>query len=65
MYTNTHIKQEILMLYITYNKSITVDFVGLAGKLVEYDVPSKLLDANSYFSKLVAEYWSSCKRNSQ
>ncbi|XP_030490551.2 ABC transporter C family member 8 [Cannabis sativa] len=35
------------------------------GKLVEYDEPSKLLDANSYFSKLVAEYWSSCSRNSQ
>ncbi|PON35730.1 ATP-binding cassette containing protein [Parasponia andersonii] len=34
------------------------------GKLVEYDEPLKLLDSNSYFSKLVAEYWSSCKRNS-
>ncbi|XP_015866661.3 ABC transporter C family member 8-like [Ziziphus jujuba] len=34
------------------------------GKLVEYDEPSELLDANSYFSKLVAEYWSSCRRNS-
>ncbi|XP_020415144.1 ABC transporter C family member 8-like [Prunus persica] len=33
------------------------------GKLVEYEEPSKLLDTNSYFSKLVAEYWSSCKRN--
>ncbi|KAL6137259.1 hypothetical protein ACLB2K_062551 [Fragaria x ananassa] len=33
------------------------------GKLVEYDEPSKLLDTNSYFSKLVAEYWSSCHRN--
>ncbi|PQM33365.1 ABC transporter C family member 8-like [Prunus yedoensis var. nudiflora] len=33
------------------------------GKLVEYKEPSKLLDTNSYFSKLVAEYWSSCKRN--
>ncbi|KAK9923579.1 hypothetical protein M0R45_031988 [Rubus argutus] len=33
------------------------------GNLVEYDEPSKLLDTNSYFSKLVAEYWSSCKRN--
>ncbi|CAL9009832.1 unnamed protein product, partial [Prunus brigantina] len=31
------------------------------GKLVEYEEPSKLLDTNSYFSKLVAEYWSSCK----
>ncbi|PON96125.1 ATP-binding cassette containing protein [Trema orientale] len=35
------------------------------GKLVEYDEPSRLLDSNSYFSKLVAEYWSSCKRNSE
>ncbi|TQE05676.1 hypothetical protein C1H46_008695 [Malus baccata] len=33
------------------------------GKLVEYEQPSKLLDTNSYFSKLVAEYWSSCKKN--
>ncbi|KAI5336859.1 hypothetical protein L3X38_016128 [Prunus dulcis] len=33
------------------------------GKLVEYEEPSKLLDTNSYFSKLVAEYWSSYKRN--
>ncbi|BFG24302.1 hypothetical protein CerSpe_105780 [Prunus speciosa] len=32
------------------------------GKLVEYEEPSKLLDTNSYFSKLVAEYWSSCRR---
>ncbi|VVA24252.1 PREDICTED: ABC transporter [Prunus dulcis] len=32
------------------------------GKLVEYEEPAKLLDTNSYFSKLVAEYWSSCKR---
>ncbi|KAL6140763.1 hypothetical protein ACLB2K_059057 [Fragaria x ananassa] len=31
------------------------------GKLVEYEKPSKLLDTNSYFSKLVAEYWSSCR----
>uniref|UniRef100_A0A2N9IXM5 ABC-type xenobiotic transporter n=1 Tax=Fagus sylvatica TaxID=28930 RepID=A0A2N9IXM5_FAGSY len=34
------------------------------GKLVEYDEPSKLLETNSSFSKLVAEYWSSCRRNS-
>ncbi|XP_043721902.1 ABC transporter C family member 8-like [Telopea speciosissima] len=34
------------------------------GKLVEYDEPSKLLEVNSYFSKLVAEYWSSCQGNS-
>ncbi|GMN29853.1 hypothetical protein TIFTF001_050629, partial [Ficus carica] len=32
--------------------------------LVEYDEPSKLVDANSNFSKLVAEYWSCCRRNS-
>nr|XP_010915338.1 ABC transporter C family member 8 [Elaeis guineensis] len=35
------------------------------GKLVEYDKPSKLMETqNSAFSKLVAEYWSNCKRNS-
>ncbi|XP_027336483.1 ABC transporter C family member 8-like isoform X2 [Abrus precatorius] len=34
------------------------------GKLVEYDEPSKLMDTNSSFSKLVAEYWSSCRKNS-
>ncbi|KAJ1420286.1 P-loop containing nucleoside triphosphate hydrolase [Sesbania bispinosa] len=34
------------------------------GKMVEYDEPSKLMDTNSSFSKLVAEYWSSCRRNS-
>ncbi|XP_045792714.1 ABC transporter C family member 8-like [Trifolium pratense] len=34
------------------------------GKLVEYDEPSKLMNTNSSFSKLVAEYWSSCKKNS-
>ncbi|KAI3455540.1 hypothetical protein Pfo_012203 [Paulownia fortunei] len=33
------------------------------GKLVEYDEPSKLMETNSSFSKLVAEYWSSCTRN--
>ncbi|RDX73987.1 ABC transporter C family member 8, partial [Mucuna pruriens] len=33
------------------------------GKLVEYDKPSKLMDTNSSFSKLVAEYWSNCNRN--
>ncbi|KAG8369373.1 hypothetical protein BUALT_Bualt14G0004500 [Buddleja alternifolia] len=33
------------------------------GKLVEYDEPSKLMETDSYFSKLVAEYWSSCARN--
>ncbi|KAI3512555.1 hypothetical protein L1887_19871 [Cichorium endivia] len=34
------------------------------GKMVEYDEPSKLLATDSFFSKLVAEYWSSCRRNS-
>lgn len=34
------------------------------GNLVEYDEPEKLLETNSYFSKLVAEYWSSCRRSS-
>ncbi|KEH19126.1 ABC transporter-like family-protein [Medicago truncatula] len=34
------------------------------GKLVEYDEPSKLMDTNSSFSKLVAEYWSSCRKSS-
>ncbi|PNX73731.1 ABC transporter C family member 8-like protein [Trifolium pratense] len=34
------------------------------GKLVEYDEPSKLMDTNSSFYKLVAEYWSSCRKNS-
>ncbi|KAL3511701.1 hypothetical protein ACH5RR_024418 [Cinchona calisaya] len=34
------------------------------GKLVEYDEPWKLMETNSSFSKLVAEYWSSCRKNS-
>ncbi|KAK4479578.1 hypothetical protein RD792_015096 [Penstemon davidsonii] len=34
------------------------------GNLVEYDEPSKLMDTNSSFSKLVAEYWSSYRRDS-
>ncbi|KAK2406346.1 ABC transporter C family member [Trifolium repens] len=34
------------------------------GKLVEFDEPSKLMNTNSSFSKLVAEYWSSCRKNS-
>ncbi|THG16730.1 hypothetical protein TEA_020078 [Camellia sinensis var. sinensis] len=34
------------------------------GELVEYDDPSKLRETNSSFSKLEAEYWSSCRRNS-
>ncbi|XP_047960012.1 LOW QUALITY PROTEIN: ABC transporter C family member 8-like [Salvia hispanica] len=33
------------------------------GKLVEYDEPSRLMEINSSFSKLVAEYWSTCKKN--
>lgn len=33
------------------------------GKLVEYDRPSELMErSDSYFSKLVAEYWSNCTR---
>ncbi|MED6183746.1 hypothetical protein PIB30_040641 [Stylosanthes scabra] len=35
-----------------------------SGKLLEYDDPSKLMDTNSSFSKLVAEYWASCRRSS-
>ncbi|KAL9244577.1 hypothetical protein vseg_018344 [Gypsophila vaccaria] len=34
------------------------------GRLVEYDEPSMLMDTNSSFSKLVAEYWASCRGNS-
>ncbi|CAL5195605.1 unnamed protein product [Lathyrus oleraceus] len=34
------------------------------GKVVEYDEPSNLMDTDSSFSKLVAEYWSSCRKNS-
>ena len=34
------------------------------GELVEYDEPSRLMDINSSLSKLVAEYWSSCRKNS-
>ncbi|OVA11350.1 ABC transporter [Macleaya cordata] len=34
------------------------------GEMVEYDEPSKLMETNSSFSKLVAEYWSSCRRSS-
>uniref|UniRef100_A0A7N0TJ04 ABC-type xenobiotic transporter n=1 Tax=Kalanchoe fedtschenkoi TaxID=63787 RepID=A0A7N0TJ04_KALFE len=34
------------------------------GKLMEYDEPSNLMNRNSYFAKLVAEYWASCRRNS-
>ncbi|KAI3806838.1 hypothetical protein L1987_22753 [Smallanthus sonchifolius] len=34
------------------------------GEMVEYDEPSKLMEANSFFSKLVVEYWTSCRKNS-
>ncbi|KAF7124904.1 hypothetical protein RHSIM_Rhsim12G0042900 [Rhododendron simsii] len=33
------------------------------GELVEYDEPSKLMETDSSFSKLVAEYWSSHRKN--
>ncbi|CAH1445408.1 unnamed protein product [Lactuca virosa] len=33
-----------------------------SGEMMEYDAPSKLMESDSYFSKLVAEYWSSCRR---
>ncbi|KAI3900073.1 hypothetical protein MKW98_000973 [Papaver atlanticum] len=35
------------------------------GNLIEYDEPSKLMESNSYFSKLVGEYWSSCRSSSR
>jgi hypothetical protein len=35
------------------------------GGMVEYDVPSKLMQTDSIVSKLVAEYWSSSKRDSK
>ncbi|XP_039118927.1 ABC transporter C family member 8-like [Dioscorea cayenensis subsp. rotundata] len=36
------------------------------GKLVEYDKPLELMERkDSYFSKLVAEYWSNCKGESR
>lgn len=34
------------------------------GNLIEYDEPAKLMQTNSAFTKLVAEYWSSCRSNS-
>ncbi|RRT62381.1 hypothetical protein B296_00022457 [Ensete ventricosum] len=35
------------------------------GKLVEYDEPSRLIEnRSSAFAKLVAEYWSNCRRDS-
>ncbi|GJV26566.1 putative ABC-type xenobiotic transporter [Tanacetum coccineum] len=35
-----------------------------SGNMMEYDEPSKLMESDSYFSKLVTEYWSSCKSGS-
>ncbi|PWA62072.1 NHPM bacteriocin system ABC transporter, peptidase/ATP-binding protein [Artemisia annua] len=35
-----------------------------SGNMMEYDEPSKLMESDSYFSKLVTEYWSSCKSSS-
>uniref|UniRef100_A0A1D1YI66 ABC transporter C family member 8 n=1 Tax=Anthurium amnicola TaxID=1678845 RepID=A0A1D1YI66_9ARAE len=34
------------------------------GNIVEYDKPTNLMETNSAFSKLVAEYWSNCRKNS-
>ncbi|XP_023513457.1 ABC transporter C family member 8 isoform X2 [Cucurbita pepo subsp. pepo] len=34
------------------------------GHLVENEEPSKLMETNSYFSRLVAEYWASSRRDS-
>ncbi|XP_019057111.1 PREDICTED: ABC transporter C family member 8-like isoform X2 [Tarenaya hassleriana] len=34
------------------------------GNLIEYDKPSKLMEIDSSFSKLVAEYWASCRGSS-
>ncbi|KAI7750667.1 hypothetical protein M8C21_029511 [Ambrosia artemisiifolia] len=33
------------------------------GEMVEYGEPSKLIEMDSLFSKLVAEYWASCTKN--
>ncbi|MED6217530.1 ATP-binding cassette sub- C member 8 [Stylosanthes scabra] len=33
------------------------------GKLIEYDEPSRLMERDSSFYKLVSEYWSNCNRN--
>nr|XP_043614912.1 ABC transporter C family member 8-like [Erigeron canadensis] len=35
-----------------------------SGKMMEYDEPSKLMESDSYFSKLVNEYWSGCRSGS-
>ncbi|XP_076958110.1 ABC transporter C family member 8-like [Bidens hawaiensis] len=35
-----------------------------SGEMMEYDEPSKLMQTDSYFSKLVTEYWSSCRSSS-
>ncbi|KAH1048139.1 hypothetical protein J1N35_038923 [Gossypium stocksii] len=34
------------------------------GKLIEYDEPARLMGMESGFSKLIAEYWSSCRKGS-
>ncbi|KAL6006015.1 ATP-binding cassette sub- C member 8 [Asimina triloba] len=34
------------------------------GKLIEYDKPSKLMETDSSFARLVAEYWANCRRSS-
>ncbi|KAG2246903.1 hypothetical protein Bca52824_086531 [Brassica carinata] len=34
------------------------------GDVVEYNEPWKLMETDSYFSKLVAEYWESCRGHS-
>ncbi|MFS7909530.1 putative ABC-type xenobiotic transporter [Helianthus anomalus] len=34
------------------------------GEMVEYSEPSKLMEMDSVFSKLVAEYWASCTKTS-
>ncbi|GMI77930.1 multidrug resistance-associated protein 6 [Hibiscus trionum] len=43
---------------------IDSDMVLSYGKLIEYDEPMRLMATDSSFSKLVAEYWSSCRKGS-
>ncbi|XP_039158970.1 ABC transporter C family member 8 [Eucalyptus grandis] len=33
------------------------------GKYMEYEEPTSTMETNSYFYKLLAEYWSSCRRS--
>jgi len=54
----------LLFLYTAYTVSYLTYFWCYLGKMVEYDEPSRLMDTNSSFSKLVAEYWASCSKNS-